>query len=229
MLTHVDLNGKAKMVDISEKKETFRTAFAGGWIYLGEKIVNLIIENNIKKGDVLNTAKIAGILSAKKVGELIPLCHPLNLTFIDIKFQLFPEMGKVFVFSNAKINAPTGVEMEALTAVSVACLTIYDMCKGVDKKIYIGETYLIKKTGGKSGVFRFSEKIRGIVGEVGNKNIFDDKNIRIAGILPEHLENGDILILNGEKEINVIKIDDKVIFDTGIKLKKGDKIWLKEK
>ncbi len=219
MLTHIDKNGKAKMVDVTEKDFTYRVAYAGGSVFVGRKILNLIKDNEIKKGDVLNTSKIAGILGAKKVGELIPLCHPLNLTFIDIKFQLDEDNGKVLIFSEARINAPTGVEMEALTGVNIAALTIYDMCKGVDKSIQIGESYLIKKSGGKSGLFRNKEKIKGKV-----INFNKDGLVELLGILPEHLEDNDILVTRNTEYIVSLK-DNKIFFNKEIS--QGEEVWLK--
>ncbi len=219
MLTHIDKNGKAKMVDVTDKSITYRVAYAGGSVFVGKKILDLIKDNDIKKGDVLNTSKIAGILGAKKVGELIPLCHPLNLTFIDIKFQFDEDNGKILIFSESRINAPTGVEMEALTAVNLAALTIYDMCKGVDKSIYIGESFLIKKSGGKSGLFRNKEKIRGKV-----LNVNKDSSVKILGILPEHLENHDILV-SKDKEF-VVKLKNNTIF-LNKDISQGEEVWLK--
>ena len=219
MLTHIDVNGKAKMVDVSSKVESQREAFAGGSVYLGKKILKMVKENEIKKGDVLNTSKIAGIIAAKKVGELIPLCHPLNLTFVDIKFQFDDFSERLLIFSHAKISAQTGVEMEALTAVNIASLTVYDMCKGVSKSIYIGESFLIKKTGGKSGLFRYKDKIKGRISDIN-----EDKSIEITGILPEHLENGDILKTENQQLIVTLK-DNKIFIDKEID--KGVKVWLK--
>ena len=219
MLTHVDKDGKAKMVDVTEKGYSYRVAFAKGSVIVGKKIVKMIKDNEIKKGDVLNTSKIAGILAAKKVGELIPLCHPLNLTFIDINFQLDEENGEVLVFSEAKINASTGVEMEALTAVNIASLTIYDMCKGVDKGIFIGESCLIRKEGGKSGLFRNKQKIKGRIFQ-----IKEDSSIEIIGILPEHLENEDILV--SSKDEYKVKLTNKKIFFNK-QPEKGEAVWLK--
>ena len=154
MLSHIDKNGKALMVDVSDKNITFRKAIAKGEIYVGDKVLQLIMENNIKKGDVLATAKIAGILGAKKVGELIPLCHPLNLTYVNLEFQFDMLNGKIIIFSETSVNAPTGVEMEALTGVSIGLLTIYDMVKALDKSMIISDIQLESKSGGKSGDFR---------------------------------------------------------------------------
>ena len=143
-LSHVDESGKARMVDVSQKKDQLRTAIARGFIRLGAETVQLIKENQVKKGDVLTVAQIAGIQGGKKTSELIPLCHPLPITKIDI--QAFLEENGVSVTSEARCVGQTGVEMEALTAVSVALLTIYDMCKAVDKGMVIGEVRLVEKS-----------------------------------------------------------------------------------
>jgi len=142
-LTHIDDSGKARMVDVSEKKNQSRTAIAGGFINLASETIRLIKENQVKKGDVLTVAQIAGIQAGKKTSELIPLCHPLPITKIDVATQLL-ENG-VKVTAEARCVGQTGVEMEALTAVSVALLTIYDMCKAVDKDMSIGEIRLVEK------------------------------------------------------------------------------------
>jgi cyclic pyranopterin phosphate synthase len=143
-LTHVDKKGKARMVDVSGKCISLRTAKARGAIFLRRETLALIATNQIAKGDVLHTARIAGIQAAKRTGELIPLCHPLNLTHIDIDFT--PHKDRIEIIATAKIAAQTGVEMEALAAVAVAALTIYDMCKAVDKTMMIGEIKLVSKT-----------------------------------------------------------------------------------
>lgn len=143
-LSHVDDKGKAIMVDVAEKKNQVRTARAKGFISLQPDTIILIRESKIKKGDVLTIAEIAGIQAGKKTSELIPLCHPLQITKLDVKAEL-KENG-VAVSSFAKCIGQTGIEMEALTAVSVALLTIYDMCKAVDKKMKIGEIKLVEKT-----------------------------------------------------------------------------------
>ncbi len=143
-LTHTDDSGKAKMVDISYKKNQMRTAGAEGFITLNSNTINLIKENNIKKGDVLTIAEIAGIQGGKKNSELIPLCHPLQISKINVKAELTENGAKIT--SEAKCIGQTGIEMEALTSVSIALLTIYDMCKAVDKGMTIGEIKLIKKT-----------------------------------------------------------------------------------
>jgi cyclic pyranopterin phosphate synthase len=148
--SHLDSDGKARMVDVSKKVPTIRTAEAEGYITLDENIITKIKENGVKKGDVFSVAKIAGINAAKKTWELIPLCHQLALTGIDIGFTILDGENKVRVNSKVKTNYSTGVEMEALTAVSTSILTIYDMCKALSKSMQIGPIYLLSKTGGKS-------------------------------------------------------------------------------
>jgi len=143
-LSHVDKRGKARMVDVSAKPVQLREAVARGAIYLKRKTLALIARNQIAKGDVLNTARIAGIQAAKRTAELIPLCHPLNLSHVDV--DLHPKPGRIEIIATARIAGKTGVEMEALTAVAVAALTIYDMCKAVDKEMVIGEIKLMSKT-----------------------------------------------------------------------------------
>jgi cyclic pyranopterin phosphate synthase len=142
-LTHIDDNGKARMVDVGEKKVQCRIAKAEGFIRLSEETVNLIRENNIKKGDVLTVAEIAGIQSAKRTSELIPLCHPLQLTKIQV-IALLLDNG-IQISTEVRCTGQTGVEMEALTAVSVGLLTVYDMCKAVDKGMIIEGIHLIEK------------------------------------------------------------------------------------
>ena len=145
-LTHVDARGEASMVDVSHKPIVLREAIARGEIRLQRATLDLINRNQIAKGNVLATARLAGILAAKKTGELIPLCHPLPITHCEVNFELPKTRDRIVIIAGAKIAAPTGVEMEALTAVSVAALTIYDMCKAVDKRMVIGGVKLVKKT-----------------------------------------------------------------------------------
>ena len=145
-LTHVDARGEASMVDVTHKPVVLREAIARGEIRLQRATLDLIGRNQIAKGNVLATARLAGILAAKKTGELIPLCHPLPITHCEVNFELPRTRDRIVIIAAAKIAAPTGVEMEALTAVSVAALTIYDMCKAVDKRMVIGGVKLVKKT-----------------------------------------------------------------------------------
>ncbi len=142
--SHIDDKGKAKMVDVSQKKDQVRMARASGNIRLDKQTIMLIRENEMKKGDVLGVAELAGVQGAKKTSELIPLCHPLGLTSIKVTAELTDD--GVNIHSEVKSIGPTGVEMEALTAVQVGLLTIYDMCKALDKKMIIGDVQLLEKT-----------------------------------------------------------------------------------
>jgi cyclic pyranopterin phosphate synthase len=150
-LTHIDQHGKASMVDVSAKEITLREARAYGRINMSASTLRQIENNQLKKGDVLSVARIAGIQAAKKCADLIPLCHPLALSKIAVDFELNAKENFVEIVAYCKLNGQTGVEMEALTAVSVAALTIYDMCKAVDKDMVISSIQVIEKTGGKSG------------------------------------------------------------------------------
>ena len=154
MITHIDSDGKARMVDVSDKNISLRTAKAKAIVSLGAKAFKAIKENNISKGDVLAVAKIAGMQGAKKTSELIPLCHNIFISNIDLNFKFNDNKYSIEIISEVKSESTTGVEMEALTAVSVAALTIYDMCKGIDKSMVISDIELISKTGGKSGEYR---------------------------------------------------------------------------
>lgn len=149
--THLTEDGRARMVDVSGKEPTKREAVARGRVVLGEKVLAAVRDRSLPKGDLFPVARIAGILAAKKVDELIPLCHPLPLSQVEIDFELEPESQSLVIEARVKTVAPTGVEMEALTAVSVAALTVYDMCKALDKGIRITDIRLVKKSGGKSG------------------------------------------------------------------------------
>lgn len=150
-LTHLDETGAAHMVDVGQKSETERTAIAEGCLIMQPETLKLIIEDQITKGDVLATARIAGIMAAKKTSDLIPLCHPLMLTKIAIDIAADHSLPGMHVRAAVALNGKTGVEMEALTAVSTACLTIYDMVKAIDKGMSISNIRLIEKSGGKSG------------------------------------------------------------------------------
>ena len=151
--SHLDKNGKAKMVDVSQKKTSKRTALASGDVLVSKKLLRMIEENTIAKGDVLNVAKIAAIQAAKNTSGIIPLCHNIFISHIDVSFEIMQKDSLIRIFANAKSTSVTGLEMESLTAVSVAALTIYDMCKAVDKSITISNIHLCKKTGGKSGTY----------------------------------------------------------------------------
>ncbi len=152
-LSHVDAAGRVRMVDVSDKKTTLRRAVATALVVVGEAVFEKLSAGTIVKGDALSTAKIAGIQAAKRTSELIPLCHGLSPDFVDVQCELRPP-DAVMIRSEARIAAKTGVEMEALTAASVAALTIYDMCKALSKSITIGPIRLEQKSGGKSGDWR---------------------------------------------------------------------------
>lgn len=152
-LSHINDAGHVQMVDVTGKAKTIRKAKARGQVKMKSGTLRLLSEGRLAKGNVLTTAKIAGIMAAKKTGELIPLCHPLGLTGINIEFTVDLANSQVVIESLVQTVGQTGVEMEALTAVSVAALTIYDMCKAVDKEIIISDILLLEKSGGKSGVF----------------------------------------------------------------------------
>ena len=153
-LTHIDAKGEARMVDVSAKPATERTAIAEGRIVVSQKTLDLIVSGNAAKGDVLGTARIAGIMAAKRTSDLIPLCHPLALSKVTLDIEPDATLPGCIVRATVKVTGPTGVEMEALTAVSVACLTIYDMVKAVERGARIENIRLIEKKGGKSGHYR---------------------------------------------------------------------------
>ena len=157
-LTHIDKNGKACMVDVSQESDTDRFARASGMIFASKKVIDAIASGAVQKGDALAAAKIAGIMAAKKTSDLIPLCHPLLLSKISVDFTLCPERGAIRCECSVKLSGKTGAEMEALTGVSVALLTIYDMCKAIDKTMEISEIHLEEKSGGKSGEFKRVEE-----------------------------------------------------------------------
>ncbi|MBS5981009.1 cyclic pyranopterin monophosphate synthase MoaC [Clostridium butyricum] len=152
-LTHFDSKGNAVMVDVSEKNITQRVAIAKGKIYVNKAVIEAIVNDTVEKGDVLGVARVAGIMGVKKTSELIPMCHPLMITKCSMDFNVNEEENYIEAVCTAKVNGKTGVEMEALTGVNVALLTIYDMCKAIDKTMEISEVHLAKKTGGKSGDF----------------------------------------------------------------------------
>lgn len=153
--THMDKNGNAVMVDVGSKEITERRAVAIGRIRMSSECFMAVDKGAVKKGDVLSVAQVAGIMGAKKTSELIPLCHLLNLTNCSIEFSMLPETSEIEARCTVKCSGNTGVEMEALTGVSLALLTVYDMCKAIDKRMEIGGIHLLEKTGGKSGEFRY--------------------------------------------------------------------------
>jgi len=150
-LTHINSNGEAQMVDVSDKESTMREAKAGARVVMQSNTLELIVSGSHKKGDVLSVAKIAGIQAAKKCSELIPLCHPLMLTKVNVELTPNTDKNCIEITATAKLNGRTGVEMEVLTAASIAALTVYDMCKAVDRFMVIDNVQLLEKKGGKSG------------------------------------------------------------------------------
>jgi cyclic pyranopterin phosphate synthase len=153
-LSHVDRHGRVRMVDVSRKDETKREAVARGVITMQPETLRLILEGSVPKGDVLAAARIAGVMAAKRVPDLIPLCHPLLITSVEIEFTPVEQSGRLDIESRVSLTGRTGAEMEALTAVAVAALTIYDMCKAVDRAMVIDSIRLVAKKGGKSGTYR---------------------------------------------------------------------------
>lgn len=160
-LTHINASGEANMVDVSGKAETVREAKAEAFVSMSETTLALILSGQHHKGDVFATARIAGIQAAKKTWDLIPLCHPLLLSKVEVQLEALPDSNQVRILSTCKLAGKTGVEMEALTAASVAALTIYDMCKAAQKDMVIGPVRLLEKSGGKSGDFRIGQQTQG--------------------------------------------------------------------
>ncbi len=152
-LTHFDAKGKSRMVDVSDKEMSQRVAVAAGSVVMAADTIKLITEGGLMKGDVLSVARLAGIMGAKKTPDLIPLCHPLALDSVEVDLVCDPERNAVDITATCKVTGRTGVEMEALTAVAVAALTIYDMCKAVDRAMRITDIRLVHKSGGKSGTY----------------------------------------------------------------------------
>ena len=151
--THIDKEGRVRMVDVTDKEHSLRVAVAQGVIFMNPETFEKIYDQSVKKGNVLETAKIAGIMAAKKTSELIPMCHPLLISHISVDFYPDKVASSIRIEALARVTAQTGVEMEAMTAVSVAALTIYDMCKSYDRNMIISDILLIEKSGGKSGIF----------------------------------------------------------------------------
>lgn len=155
--THFDQHGNAIMVDVSDKKITSRTAQATGGIKVNPEIMAAVVGHTVEKGDVLGVARVAGILGVKNTSSLIPMCHPLGITKCALDFEIDEEKGIITAVCTVKVDGKTGVEMEALTGVSVALLTIYDMCKAIDKGMEMTDIHLVKKSGGKSGDFHWDQ------------------------------------------------------------------------
>lgn len=153
--THFDEHGNAYMVDVSDKDITKRTAVAQGTIHVSREVIDAVLGKKLKKGDVYTVAQVAGIMGTKRTADLIPMCHPLNLTNAEVTFETDVENCAITAYCTAVTDGRTGVEMEALTGVSVALLTIYDMCKAIDKRMLISDIHLISKSGGRSGDFEY--------------------------------------------------------------------------
>ena len=153
-LTHIGDDGEARMVDVSDKDITDRTATAHGTVLMAPETLKLVIDGTVKKGDVISVARLAGIMAAKRTSDLIPLCHPLALNKVDVDLTCDPARNAVDIVATCRVSGRTGVEMEALTAVSTAALTVYDMCKAVDRSMQLTNIHLVHKAGGKSGEFQ---------------------------------------------------------------------------
>jgi cyclic pyranopterin phosphate synthase len=151
--THFDEEGRSRMVDVTAKSDTVREATAKGRISMKPETLKLVLESRMEKGNVFEVARVAGIMAVKKTGDLIPMCHPLNVTAVDVYFHPDTEKSEIEIEVTAKLTGKTGIEMEALMGVSVAALTIYDMCKAVDKAMVVSDVRLVRKSGGKSGTF----------------------------------------------------------------------------
>lgn len=156
-LTHFNEDGRAKMVDVSDKDITHRIAIAKGKIKMKTETLKTILDGESKKGDVLGTAQIGGIMGAKQTASLIPMCHNIMISGIDIKFEINNEQSEITIIATAKTDSKTGIEMEAMMAVSIAALTIYDMCKAIDRSMKISDVQLVEKRGGKSGTYILEE------------------------------------------------------------------------
>jgi cyclic pyranopterin phosphate synthase len=153
-LSHVDSDGKARMVDVSQKKETEREARAFGRVKMSSEAYEIVRKGQGPKGDVFTVAKIAGIMGAKRTSDLVPLCHPLPITFVDVSYTFKDDSCIIEIESTVKVKGTTGVEMEAMNCAMITALTVYDMCKAIDKTIELGPFYLLEKSGGKSGIFK---------------------------------------------------------------------------
>jgi len=160
-LTHFDKTGRAKMVDVSKKAETLREAVVRGSIFMKPETFRSILSGEVSKGDVFAVAKVAGIMAAKRTSEIIPMCHPLNLSHVEMNFFPFEKQSRIDIEAKVKIKAKTGVEMEGFVAVAAAGLTIYDMCKAIDRGMVLSNIHLVKKAGGKSGTYT-ARKTQGV-------------------------------------------------------------------
>lgn len=222
-LSHFDQQGRSKMVDVSQKEPTTRVAVAQGQVEVGEETLQLIRNDELEKGDVFEISRIAGIMGGKQTSDLIPLCHPLMIDSIDVKFSLLPTENKVQVITTAKTTGKTGVEMEALTAASTACLTVYDMCKAVDKSIEIGEIKLLKKTGGKSGTYLAEELTGKVVSICLSEEIGVGKQeVEQAYLRANHGLEGDAHAGDWHRQVSLLAAEDiELMKQQGLELDPG--------
>lgn len=193
--THFNAEGNAQMVDVSEKSMTKRIAIAKGVVYVKKATLSKILDQEVYKGDVLEVARIAGIMGGKKTSDLIPMCHPLLISKIKIEYAIDENKNAIHIYATTKTTGQTGIEVEALTAVSITGLTIYDMCKAIDRSIVIGDIQLLKKSGGKSGLF-LSKQILG--------KLLDMSNYRQGGPIKEK----SVVLLHNENEKNIVNFLD---------------------
>lgn len=202
--THFNKEGNAQMVDVSEKAITKRIALAKGVVYVDKETLKKILDQEVYKGDVLEVARIAGIMGAKKTSELIPMCHPIFISKINIEYSIDHKKNAIHIYATTKTTGQTGIEVEALTAVSITGLTIYDMCKAIDRSIVIGDIQLLKKSGGKSGLY-LSNLLLGHLLEINN------------GQDEMFIEKNEIILLRNEKEEKIINfVDLGLIIDLSI-------------
>jgi cyclic pyranopterin phosphate synthase len=181
-LTHFDKKGQVRMVDVSKKTETLREAIVRGSIFMNPKTFKRIMSGEIEKGDVFAVARVAGMMAAKRTSEIIPMCHPLNLSHVEVNFYPFEKESRIDIEAKARIKARTGVEMEGFVAVSVAALTIYDMCKAIDRGMVISNIHLVKKTGGKSGTYMVGNGLKPFRTGVWSMRIKGSKGPRVPGV-----------------------------------------------
>ena len=231
-LSHIDERGQAKMVDVGEKTDSKREALASGYIKLKRETLALIKTNSIAKGDVLGTARIAGIMAAKETSLLIPMCHQILLNAIDIYFNFIENLdndnyAKVRIIASARCDGKTGVEMEALTAVTVAALTVYDMCKAVDRGMCIEDVKLVKKSGGKSGTWiREADHLYGRLLSVNISEKKGEKKKPVEGlieIIKNHGINGDAHTGDWHRQISLLGIESfQKMWDKGVQVTSGD-------
>ncbi|MFW5999409.1 MAG: cyclic pyranopterin monophosphate synthase MoaC [Halanaerobiaceae bacterium] len=223
-LNHFDNQGRSRMVDVGDKDVTRRRAVAGGIIAVTEKILKLISAGEVKKGDVFEVSRVAGIMGGKKTPQLIPMCHPLTLDNIEVKFAVEEDKKLIYVYTVVKNRGRTGVEMEALTAASTACLTVYDMCKGVDKGIKIKDIRLLKKSGGKSGDY-LAEELSGRAEEfcTSEKKGVTKESVGEVVLRKDHGIEGDAHAGDWHRQVSLLAREDiEMMEEKGLDLDPGD-------